>query len=90
MNWQISTSILLATLSFFKLTSFFINLSIITNGCLLHHSRFYGFIGLAGIMTLIVVLLAIGLCCGIISYDRDKTPTNRSAASHHGGNMIMA
>lgn len=52
--------------------------------------RFYGFVGLASLMTLIVALLLFGLLCGICTYDRSKTPTNRSSVSHHGGNMIMA
>ncbi|XP_065071190.1 prominin-1-like isoform X2 [Rhopilema esculentum] len=52
--------------------------------------RYYGFAGLSAIIALIVVLLALGLTCGICGYNRQRTPTNRRAISHHGGNLIMA
>lgn len=52
--------------------------------------RYYGYAGLASMVTVIVVLLSVGLTCGICGYSRNHNPVQRSSSSHHGGNCVMA
>lgn len=52
--------------------------------------RWYAGVGLTCILLLIVVLLALGLMCGVCGYDKDAVPTTRGSVSNMGGISLMA
>ncbi|XP_071171716.1 prominin-1-like [Mytilus edulis] len=52
--------------------------------------RWYGGIGLASVILLIVLLLLIGLMFAVCGHSPDVDPTERSCLSSCGGNMFMA
>ncbi|XP_048584540.1 prominin-1-A isoform X1 [Nematostella vectensis] len=52
--------------------------------------RWYAGVGAACLFLLIVVMMALGLMCGICGYDKEATPTTRGSVSNMGGNCLMA
>ncbi|XP_028391109.1 prominin-1-like isoform X2 [Dendronephthya gigantea] len=47
-------------------------------------------VGLTCVLLLPVVLMALGLLCGIFGHDKDNEPTERGTISNMGGNFLMA
>ncbi|KAH9518481.1 hypothetical protein Btru_016917 [Bulinus truncatus] len=52
--------------------------------------RWYGGIGLACVTLLISLLLGLGLLCGLFGGNAFTDPTERSAISNHGGNILTS
>ena len=47
-------------------------------------------VGLTCMLLLIVVLMALGLMCGICGHDKESVPTTRGSVSNMGGLSLMA
>ena len=60
--------------------------------CSLHVSlhRYYAGVGLTCLVLIPVVLMAVGLLCGIFGHDKHASPTERGGISNMGGNCLMA
>ncbi|XP_074614092.1 prominin-1-A-like isoform X2 [Acropora palmata] len=54
------------------------------------HYRWIAGVGLTCMLLLIVVLMALGLMCGICGHDKETAPTNRGTVSNMGGLSLMA
>ncbi|XP_020624501.1 prominin-1-A-like isoform X3 [Orbicella faveolata] len=52
--------------------------------------RWMAGVGLTCILLLIVVLMALGLMCGVCGHDKEATPTTRGSVSNMGGLSLMA
>ncbi|XP_068742899.1 prominin-1-A-like isoform X2 [Montipora capricornis] len=52
--------------------------------------RWIAGVGLTCMLLLIVVLMALGLMCGVCGYDKEATPTTRGTVSNMGGLSLMA
>lgn len=52
--------------------------------------RYYAGVGLTCLVLIPVVLMAVGLLCGIFGHDKHASPTERGGISHMGGNCLMA
>lgn len=57
---------------------------------LIDHYRWIAGVGLTCMLLLIVVLMALGLMCGVCGYDKEATPTTRGRVSNAGGLSLMA
>lgn len=54
------------------------------------HYRWIAGVGLTCMLLLIVVLMALGLMCGICGHDKESVPTTRGSVSNMGGLSLMA
>ena len=54
------------------------------------HTRYYGGVGLACLILLVVVLQFFGLAFGVCGHKAEQSPTQRGCMGTAGGNMLMA
>ncbi|XP_015771533.1 PREDICTED: prominin-1-A-like [Acropora digitifera] len=54
------------------------------------HYRWIAGVGLTCMLLLIVVLMALGLMCGICGHEKESVPTTRGSVSNMGGLSLMA
>ncbi|XP_046851503.1 prominin-1-like isoform X2 [Xenia sp. Carnegie-2017] len=52
--------------------------------------RYYTGVGLISLVLLPVVMMALGLLCGIFGHDKGSSPSERGSISNIGGNCLMA
>lgn len=52
--------------------------------------RYYTGVGLISLVLLPVVMMALGLLCGIFGHDKRSSPSERGSISNIGGNCLMA
>ena len=52
--------------------------------------RWYGFMGLTGLIGIMVLFQLLGLACGVFGTHKDALPTERGCLSNTGGNCLMA
>lgn len=62
----------------------------IAEGKVFDKYRWYAGVGLTCILLLIMVLLGLGLMCGVCGYDKEAVPTTRGSVSNMGGLSLMA